>query len=68
MNTVTILDFHNNLIVSSSTLPEVRAVLVECGSFYIVTNDHRIHHLAEKDVQSKLALLFKKNLYDVAIR
>ena len=27
-----------------------------------------MYHLDEKDLQSKLSLLFKKNLYDIAIR
>lgn len=30
--------------------------------------DNELYHLDEKDLQSKLSLLFKKNLYDVAIR
>lgn len=65
---VTILDFHNNLIVSESVLAQVVAILVEYGSFFIVTKDLKIHQLVEKNVQSKLAFLFKKNLYEVAIR
>lgn len=27
-----------------------------------------VYHLDEKDLQSKLSLLFKKNLYDIAVR
>lgn len=65
---VTILDFHNNLIVSESVLSQVAAILVEYGSFFIITKDLKIHQLVEKNVQSKLAVLFKKNLYEVAIR
>lgn len=65
---ITILDIQNKLIVFSTSMKPILAILVEWGSFYIVTKDHKIHHLGEKDVQSKLALLFKKNLYDVAIR
>lgn len=49
-------------------LEEINAVITEWGAFYIITEDKQIHHLDEKDLQSKLSLLFKKNLYDVAIR
>lgn len=44
------------------------AVLYEWGSFFIIDKDFKVYHLDEKDLQSKLSLLFKKNLYDVAIR
>ncbi|KAL0275277.1 UNVERIFIED_CONTAM: hypothetical protein PYX00_003181 [Menopon gallinae] len=67
-HSITIMDIQNKLIVFSTTMKPVLSVLVEWGSFYIVTKDLKIHHLAEKNVQSKLPLLFKKNLYDVAIR
>lgn len=43
-------------------------MLHEWGSFFILDHDYKIYHLDEKDLQSKLSLLFKKNLYDVAIR
>ncbi|KAK6628467.1 hypothetical protein RUM43_002282 [Polyplax serrata] len=65
---VTILDMQNKLIVFSTVMKPVLAVIVEWGSFFIITKDHKVHHLVEKNVQSKLALLFKKNRYDVAIR
>ena len=58
----------NKLIVFSTVMKPILAVVVEWGSFYVITKDHKIHHLVEKNVQSKLALLFKKNRYDVAIR
>lgn len=46
----------------------VQAVLSEWGGFFILSGDNKLYHLDEKDLQSKLALLFKKNLYDVSIR
>lgn len=58
----------NKLIVFSTVMKPVLAVIVEWGSFFIITKDNKVHHLVEKNVQSKLALLFKKNRYDVAIR
>nr|CAD7588133.1 unnamed protein product [Timema genevievae] len=65
---VTVLDIQNKFLVFSAPIKEVRAVLVEWGTIYILGGDHRVFQLSEKDLQSKLTLLFKKNLYDVSIR
>ncbi|KAJ8712181.1 hypothetical protein PYW07_005023 [Mythimna separata] len=65
---ITILDIQNKFIVFSKTFEEIDAVLTEWGSFYILTKNKEMIYLEEKDLQSKLTLLFKKNLYDVAIR
>ena len=40
----------------------------EWGMLYSIGNDHKVPQLTEKDIQSKLDLLFKKNFYDVAIK
>ncbi|XP_046405210.1 vacuolar protein sorting-associated protein 11 homolog isoform X2 [Ischnura elegans] len=72
--TVNILDILNKCIVLAAPMNGVRAVISEWGSIYVVvggagtTEPLRICHLVEKDLQSKLAFLFKKNLYDVSIR
>ncbi|XP_041982097.1 vacuolar protein sorting-associated protein 11 homolog [Aricia agestis] len=65
---LTILDIQNKFIVFSKTFDEIDAVLTEWGSFYIITKKKEMIYLDEKDLQSKLFQLFKKNLYDVAIR
>ncbi|CAH1993182.1 unnamed protein product [Acanthoscelides obtectus] len=65
---ITVLDIHNKFIVFSAALPKTKAILSEWGAFYILDDENRLHHLDEKDLQSKLSLLFKKNFYDVAIR
>ncbi|XP_054266657.1 vacuolar protein sorting-associated protein 11 homolog isoform X1 [Macrosteles quadrilineatus] len=65
---VTVLDIQNKFIVFSAPMREVQAVMVEWGSLYVLTGDNCLSLLVEKDLQSKLALLFKKNLYDVSIR
>lgn len=67
-HTLTVLDIQNKFIVFSSPLEHVKAILKEWGAFYILDHENNLHHLDEKDLQSKLLLLFKKNLYDVAIR
>ncbi|XP_046814687.1 vacuolar protein sorting-associated protein 11 homolog [Vespa crabro] len=65
---ITVLDIQNKFIVFSAPMLSVQAVLSEWGGFFILSGDNKLYHLDEKDLQSKLALLFKKNLYDVSIR
>lgn len=67
-NLITVLDIHNKFIVFSATMPKIKAIMSEWGAFYIIDEDNRVYNLDEKDLQSKLSLLFKKNLYDIAIR
>ncbi|XP_076642334.1 vacuolar protein sorting 11 [Halictus rubicundus] len=65
---ITVLDIKNKLIVFYAPMLSVQAVLSEWGGFFILSGDSKLYHLDEKDLQSKLALLFKKSLYDVSIR
>lgn len=65
---ITVLDIQNKCIVFSAPMLSVQAVLSEWGGFFILSGDSKLYHLDEKDLQSKLALLFKKNLYDISIR
>ncbi|XP_012139382.1 vacuolar protein sorting 11 isoform X2 [Megachile rotundata] len=65
---ITVLDIQNKFTVFSAPMLSVQAVLSEWGGFFILSGDSKLYHLDEKDLQSKLALLFKKNLYDVSIR
>lgn len=58
----------NKFIVYSTQLEKVAAVFTEFGTCYVMTSDKTVYHLNEKDLQSKLSLLFKKNLYDIAVR
>ncbi|XP_066259666.1 vacuolar protein sorting-associated protein 11 homolog [Euwallacea similis] len=65
---ITVLDIYNKFIVYQHVMSSIRTVLYEWGSFFIIDQEYKVYHLDEKDLQSKLSLLFKKNLYDVAIR
>ncbi|KAK3910483.1 Vacuolar protein sorting-associated protein 11-like protein [Frankliniella fusca] len=67
---VTVLDIQNKFIVLETSMQDVISVLSEWGSLYVLTgkSDPCLYHFQEKDLQAKLGLLFKKNLYDVAIR
>ncbi|EAA08178.5 AGAP002665-PA [Anopheles gambiae str. PEST] len=66
--TLTVIDIQNKFIVFTSPIEEVSAILTEFGTCYILTEGKQILHLDEKDLQSKLNVLFKKNLYDIAVR
>uniref|UniRef100_A0A182QH22 Vacuolar protein sorting-associated protein 11 homolog n=1 Tax=Anopheles farauti TaxID=69004 RepID=A0A182QH22_9DIPT len=65
---LTVIDIQNKFIVFTTPIEEVSAILTEFGTCYILTNNKQILHLDEKDLQSKLNVLFKKNLYDIAVR
>ncbi|XP_012258670.2 vacuolar protein sorting-associated protein 11 homolog [Athalia rosae] len=65
---ITVLDIQNKFNVFSAPMLSVQAVLSEWGGFFILSGESKLYHLDEKDLQSKLALLFKKNLYDASIR
>eukprot|EP00750_Incisomonas_marina_P018901 INCI3169.1.p1 GENE.INCI3169.1~~INCI3169.1.p1 ORF type:complete len:522 (+),score=112.23 INCI3169.1:308-1873(+) len=45
----------------------VRYVLCEWGSIFLMTSANEVWELKEKDVETKLQELFKKNLYGLAI-
>ncbi|XP_050072168.1 vacuolar protein sorting-associated protein 11 homolog [Anopheles maculipalpis] len=65
---LTVIDIQNKFIVFTSPIEEVSAILTEFGTCYILTEAKQVLHLDEKDLQSKLNVLFKKNLYDIAVR
>lgn len=62
-----IYDLKNKLIAYSFPVGQVAHVLCEWGSIVILTDDHKIVCLGEKDMESKLEMLFRKSLYTVAI-
>lgn len=66
--TVTIFDVNNKFIAFTAIIPNACRVISEWGSLLVLTKDKKIHQLIEKDLHTKLDILFKKNLYDVAIR
>eukprot|EP00897_Mesotaenium_endlicherianum_P008071 jgi/Mesen1/7292/ME000373S06354 len=67
---LTIYDLKNKLIAHSAPVPgggEVAHLLCEWGAVVVVTRDGRAAGLGEKDMGSKLEMLFRKSLYNVAI-
>ncbi|CAK8684034.1 unnamed protein product [Clavelina lepadiformis] len=66
-NMVTIYDMKQKLIAYSSPLPGVQEVLYEWGSVFVLTADNNLICLQEIDIHQKLEMLFKKNLYSLAV-
>ena len=46
----------------------ILGVVPEWGMINVLTSDGRITHLKEHDTQSKLESLFKRNLFDYAVK
>ncbi|KAF6145029.1 hypothetical protein GIB67_013380 [Kingdonia uniflora] len=66
-NTFNIYDLKNRLIAHSLVVKEVSHMLCEWGSIILIMSDKSALCIGEKDMESKLDMLFKKNLYTVAI-
>ena len=58
----------NKILGSGAGSEGVKAIFSEWGYLFALTTDNRLLLLKEKDTQTKLEDLFKKNLYSIAIR
>jgi hypothetical protein len=65
---LSIFDLQNKFIAYTAPVRTIKAVFSEWGSLFTISTDLKMLQLTEKDIQSKLELLFKKNFYDVAIK
>lgn len=66
--TLTVIDVVNRFIVFTTQIEAVCSVFVEFGTCYVLTTDKVLYHLDEKDLHSKLSSLYKKNMYDTAVK
>ncbi|GAB9470414.1 Vacuolar protein sorting-associated protein 11 [Globisporangium polare] len=48
-------------------MEEIRHVVCEFGAIFVVSSVGHVYRLTEKDTTSKLEILFRKNLYSIAI-
>lgn len=62
------IDVQSKFIVFSSSIDPIAAILIEFGTCFLITTNKEVFQLDEKDLHTKLSELFKKNLYDVAVR
>lgn len=68
MTTVSIYDVDNRYVGFSGSFSQVISVICEWGSvFVLASKGEQLFQLTEKDTQSKLEILYKKNLYQMAI-
>lgn len=67
MDIVTVYDIQNKFIAYSVPIASVQEVISEWGTLYILSKDGKLYNLQEKDTQSKLEMLFRKNQYSLAI-
>ncbi|KAG5679401.1 hypothetical protein PVAND_008969 [Polypedilum vanderplanki] len=67
-HTLTVIDVINRFIVFTTQVETVSSVFVEYGTCYVLTKNKLMYHLDEKDLQSKLNSLYKKNMYDTAVK
>ncbi|CAN8270626.1 unnamed protein product [Cochlearia groenlandica] len=66
-NVFNVYDLRNRLIAYSLVVDNVSNMLCEWGNIILITADKSLLCVSEKDMESKLDMLFKKNLYTVAI-
>ncbi|GAB5588557.1 Vacuolar protein sorting-associated protein 11 [Umbelopsis nana] len=65
---LTIFDTANKFVAfKDSFIGGIRGVVCEWGSIWIFGLDNKVYRLDEKDTPSKLEILFKQNLYVLAI-
>lgn len=62
-----IYDLKNKYIAHSSTLPEVDTIVVEWGYLFILCSNGKLMVLREKDNQTKLEILFRKDQFSLVI-
>ena len=68
-NTLTVFDVSNKFIAYTAPIAPIKAITSEWGTLFAISaEDNRLYQLTEKDIQSKLDVLFKKNFYDLAIK
>ncbi len=67
MHMVTVYDIPGQYIAYNSPVPEVLDAFFEWNNLFVVCKNGKLFRLREKDIQTKLDVLFRKNLYDVAI-
>ncbi|KAI9137953.1 hypothetical protein BKA69DRAFT_1127735 [Paraphysoderma sedebokerense] len=66
--TVSVYDIRNKFIAYSGNFGSVKAVLDVWGSVCVVTGEGKLFRLVEKSIQSKLSLLYQRELFALALK
>lgn len=64
---VNIYDIRNKYIAHSTTTPEVQEIFSEWGQLFVVCTNGKLLVFKEKDTQTKLDTLFRKNQFSLVI-
>lgn len=62
-----IYDIKNKYIAHSSVVPDIQEIISEWGQLFIICSNGQVIILREKDTQTKLEILFKKNQFSLVI-
>lgn len=62
-----IYDLKNKFIAHSSTIPEIDGIVAEWGHLFIICSNGKLMVLREKDNQTKLEILFRKDQFSLVI-
>ncbi|CAF1177545.1 unnamed protein product [Adineta steineri] len=68
LQTLAVYDTNPQLQAYSVGISRIQCVLDEWGYIHILTGDGELHRLIEKDLHSRLNILFKKNQYQLALQ
>ncbi len=68
LQTLAVYDTNPQLTAYSVGISRIQCVLNEWGYIHILTGDGELHRLIEKDLHSRLHLLFRKNCYQLALQ
>ena len=64
-----VYDLKNKLVAYSAPVgeKEIRHLVCAWGFIMVIQNDGKAFYLSERDTETKLQMLFRKNLYSIAI-
>ncbi|CAM4872645.1 unnamed protein product [Rotaria socialis] len=68
LQTLAVYDTNAQLTAYSVGIPRIQCVINEWGYIHILTGDGELHRLMEKDLHSRLHLLFRKNCFQLALQ
>jgi hypothetical protein len=68
LQTLAVYDTNPQLTAYSVGIPRIQCVLNEWGYIHILTGQGELHRLIEKDLHSRLHILFRKNCYQLALQ
>ncbi len=68
LQTLAVYDTNPQLTAYSVGIPRIQCVLNEWGYIHILTGEGELHRLIEKDLHSRLHILFRKNCYQLALQ